>query len=298
MEQETRSLWLLGGGAALGLALATLGLVQPGEGAATGLPPDVVARVNGVEIRRDDYARLLNGLAQDTRAPVDTSMRRRVLDRMIDEELLVQRGLELGLARVDRRVRADLTSSLIASIVDEAEQHEPSERELAAFHAEEREFFTLPGRLHVRQIFFRTPDGDEADALRRAAEARAALVAGTPFAEVDERFGDPQVSPLPDVLLPASKVREYVGPSALRAAHALEVGEVSEPVRSGVGVHLLQLVDRTPSRVPPLDEIEEQVRREWVRRAGDRALRRYLDELRERADVVAAAVGDPGAEAD
>ena len=38
----------------------------------------------------------------------------RVLDRMIDEELLGQRGLDLGLVRADRRVRADLVSAVIA----------------------------------------------------------------------------------------------------------------------------------------------------------------------------------------
>ena len=36
----------------------------------------------------------------------------------------------------------------------------------------------------------------------------------------------------------------------------------------------------------PLAEIEDLVRREWRRRAGDRALRGYLDQLREDGDVV------------
>jgi parvulin-like peptidyl-prolyl isomerase len=57
-------------------------------------------------------------------------------------------------------------------------------------------------------------------------------------------------------------------------------------VRSGTGYHLLQLVEHEPPRTPELQEIENQVRSEWQRRAGDRALRSYLDELRERADIV------------
>ena len=96
------------------------------------------------------------------------------------------------------------------------------------------------------------------------------------------------MSPLPDVLLPATKLREYLGPTALRAAFELEVGEVSQPIRSGTGYHLLQLVERELSRTPDLSEIEEQVRTEWVRRAGDRALREYLDELRDQAEIVVA----------
>jgi parvulin-like peptidyl-prolyl isomerase len=63
---------------------------------------------------------------------------------------------------------------------------------------------------------------------------------------------------------------------------------VSHPVRSGTGYHLLQLVEREPSRTPDLSEIEDQVRAEWLRRAGDRALREYLDALRDQAEIVVA----------
>jgi parvulin-like peptidyl-prolyl isomerase len=279
---------LLAIGAALGLLVAAVGLLEPGSGAGAAVPDDAVAIVNGEVIRRDDYLRLLAGFESDTRNPLDDAGRRHVLDRMIDEELLVQRGLALGLAQMDRRVRADLTSALISSVVSTAEEHEPSEDELREFYAAERDFFTRPGRLRVRQIFFRTSgDGGEPAARARAEQARAAILEqGRPFAEVEAELGDAIISPLPDALLPAAKLREYIGPSALTAATRLEIGELSPPVRSGVGLHLLELVDRTDAVSPPYDEVAAQVRVEWRRRTGDRALRAYLDELREDGDVV------------
>lgn len=60
---------------------------------------------------------------------------------------------------------------------------------------------------------------------------------------------------------------------------------MSAPVRSASGYHVMLLEDRAPGRVPPLSEIENEVRAELRRRAGDTALRDYLDELRDRADV-------------
>jgi parvulin-like peptidyl-prolyl isomerase len=86
-------------------------------------------------------------------------------------------------------------------------------------------------------------------------------------------------------LLPAAKLREYLGPTATRTALELEAGAVSEPVRSGAGFHVLQVVAREERHLPPLAEIEEQVRAEWRRRGGDEALRAYLRELRERATL-------------
>ncbi len=286
---ERRALWLLGLGAAAGLFMATYGIVDPSGGPNPGIPPDAVATVNGEVLRRDAFERLLAGFASDSRNPIDDDVRRHVLNRMIEEELLVQRALGLGLAEVDRRVRANLTSSLIDSVVSGAEEREPSPKELRRFYSEEAAFFVQPGRYRVDQILFRIPYGDEGNsALQRAEEASAALKAGESFAQVAVRLGDDQISPLPDTLLPAMKLREYVGPTALGAVLELEAGEFSPPVRSGTGVHLLRLLDIKQAFSPPFEEIETQIRREYIRRAGDRALRNYLDQLREDSDVVIA----------
>jgi parvulin-like peptidyl-prolyl isomerase len=254
-----RPLWWLLAGAATGVVLAAYGLLT---GAAPGaaLPDHGVARVNGTLIFSDAFERLVAGLESDTREVAPPETRRRVLDRMIEEELLVQRGLELGLAESDRRVRADITAAMIRSVVVAAEDEPPVEAELRAFYGEERSFFTQPGRLRVRQIFFRVPTRQaEEVAAERAADAKRRLDEG-------ETFED----------------------TALRAAMDLEPGEISSPVRSGTGFHLIQLVASESPRVPPYETVVEQVRAEFIRRRGDRALRDYLDELRARAQVVVA----------
>ncbi len=298
MSSLNRPLLLLGLGAGLGLALATAGIL--GSAAESGaLPDSAIARVNGVPVRADDYGRLVSGLESDLRRPASAEEQRRVLDRMIEEELLVQRGLELGLARYDRRVRSDLVSAVIAAVASDAEVQEPSEAELKEFYAEQSDFFTQPGRLRVRQIFFKAPARDrgtdrETAAAERAAEARERLERGEDLESVRRSLGDREILEVPDALLPAAKLREYLGPTAVRRALDLEVGAVSEPVRSGTGLHVLQLVAREPDRTPPYAELAPQVRAEWRRRAGDRALRSYLDEMRRRADVeVAADAADP-----
>ncbi|MDE0884791.1 MAG: peptidylprolyl isomerase [Myxococcota bacterium] len=285
-DEGQRIPWLLGLGAACGLLMAAYGILEPPSGGQHAVPADAVAVVNGEVLRRDTYERLLAGFESDSRNPIDDEVRLHILDRMIEEELLVQRALALGLASVDRRVRADLTSSLIESVVSGAEERDPEREELRAFYTEQEAFFTRPGRYRVDQILFRIPyEDDGQNALERARAARAELLAGTPFEEVAERLGDEEISPLPNTLLPAMKLREYIGPTALGAVMELETGETSLPVRSGVGVHLLRLTESLPSISPPFDEIEDQVRREYIRRTGDRALRSYLERLRAESDV-------------
>ncbi len=282
---SSRPLLVLGAGALLGLALAAFGLL--GDAQVRGpLPDDAVASVNGKLIRKDLYLRLVAGFDADTREAVTPEQRRRLLDRLIDEELLVQRGLELGLAESDRRVRADITAAMIRVALLEAEDEPPTERQLADFHTRERAFFTQPGRLRVAQVFVRAPDTEQQPAAQaRAERAHARLLAGVAIAPVRAEFGDPVLPPVPDALLPPAKLREYLGPTLVRALAQLEAGDISAPLRSERGYHIFVMQEREPGRTPPLDEIREQVRTEFLRRADDAALRAYLAALRRAAEL-------------
>jgi len=271
---------LLAAGAATGLALAAASLLERTSAEAP-LPDGVVARVGEREIRREEYQRAVDALSSDRRTPLGPADRRFVLDRMIEEELLIQHALALGLAQRDRRVRADLVSAVMGSLVASTDGYEPSEDELQRFHAEHAGYFARPGRVQLRQIFVGSePRRTEALAFARAQQASQRLRAGEPFAQLRTELGDALVAEIPDAPLPESELTHYIGPSAVRAAAALEVGATSDPLRGSQGFHVLQLVSRQPSRTPPLAEIRDQVRAELVRRAGDRAVRERLDTLR------------------
>ena len=277
---------LLAIGAGAGVALAATGLVASSVTRGRGLPPGAVARVNGALVRGDDYARSLDALERDRRAGREPADRRLVLGRLIDEELLVQRGLELGLARQDARVRRDLTAAVIDAVVTEHEEDRPPDAELEAFYRRERDFFARPGRLRVRQLWCRADTAADApSAEARARAAAASLRAGEDFAGVRARLGDPEIAPLPDALLSPAKLLDHLGPTALRAALELEAGAVSDPVRSATGYHVLQVIEREAEWVPPREEVADEVVAEYRRRRGERALRAYLDGLRARAEV-------------
>ncbi len=271
-------------GAAAGLLLATASILEPGP--EFPISDDVAAVVNGVEIRAADLERAVAALAADSRNPVGEPERARVLDRLIEEELLVQRARELGIDRHDRRVRSILVADMIDSIVADVGSFEPGDAEIEAFYGENADFFAHGGRARVRQIRVAV-DGrrSDAEALAIAREAAARLRAGDDPAAVAAELGDAPVAPLPDALLPLTQLRTYLGPTPAKRAASLATGEVGDPVRGGSSYHVLQVVERVPGRLPPLGEMRPQVLAEMRRREGDRALRAYLDALRRDGDV-------------
>jgi peptidyl-prolyl cis-trans isomerase D len=77
-------------------------------------------------------------------------------------------------------------------------------------------------------------------------------------------------------------------PAFEEAAFALQEGEVSEPVRSSFGIHLIKITGIKPSSVKPFDEVREEVERDYRKLEGERV---YFEMAERLADL---SYEDPG----
>jgi parvulin-like peptidyl-prolyl isomerase len=74
-------------------------------------------------------------------------------------------------------------------------------------------------------------------------------------------------------------------PEFEKAAYSLEVGELSEPVRTQFGWHLIQLHERIPAKVTSFEEIKEKVVEYLTERKKDRVFEDFLDGLKAKATI-------------
>lgn len=236
-----RAQWLLGAGMGLGLAAAVITLVAP-RGV---LPPGVAARVDGRDISEAAWQRAVAAVAADRRTPLTAADRQRILERLVDEELLVQHGLALGLVESDRRLRGQLIQEVLAASAADIE--EPDEATLRAYYARHRDYFSSEGRLHVTAT---------------------------------RRDGVPATPPIPDTLLPAATLREYLGPRLTQVALELEPGAAYPD-----GEMILRVVRREPPTTPPFDAVRDEVRAAVMRDAETAKLQKLLAQLREERRV-------------
>lgn len=279
-----RALILLGAGALVGIAMAAWGVLRP---ASELLPRDVVARVNERGIRSERYQQALAMVAADKRNAMSEADRAHVLRRLIQEELLIQRGEDIGLVESDPTVRKAISGAMIQSIVAEAEAIAPGEAELREFFEENPRYFASPATLHVQQLVFAPRAGENAAAVReRAKRARAAMNDGLSFADAGARYADPPLLEIPDAPLPAHKLAQYIGPSLEERVAELDELEVSEPIESGLSVRIFRLIGKTSAETPSYDELADWVEGAYRRESADRALREYLARLWIEADVV------------
>ena len=81
----------------------------------------VVARVNGTPLESAEYQRALHLFASEKRSAINGSDRSLILERMIEEELLVQYGVKVGLVRTSAAVRSEVLQSVMAGLTVEFE---------------------------------------------------------------------------------------------------------------------------------------------------------------------------------
>lgn len=114
------SLRILAAGALSGAVLGMLditGWLTPNQQ----LNEESIATVNNTNIRLLEYQRALNMLASEKRDAVSQQDRDLVLQRLIDEELLIQHGINSELIRNDLAVRAVVLESILAGIMIDIE---------------------------------------------------------------------------------------------------------------------------------------------------------------------------------
>lgn len=126
-------------------------------------------------------------------------------------------------------------------------------------------------------------DGEEADETMATIQER--LAAGETFAALAKEFSVDTVSAEQGGDLGFAE-RGVYAPAFEEALFSLKEGEVSDPVSTSFGVHLIKLEDVQKTDAPPLAELQDELRREL---AQSEAGERFAEVRSELADLAYAA---------
>jgi len=203
-----------------------------------------------------------------------------VLERMIDEELLIQRGIDLGMIENDSEIRGMIIQKMISSIVSETNDLRISQEDLEEFFSKNKDLFIPSPKLRLLKLSFDKSMKDIANI------ARDLLINGN--LQEAKSLAENEVIRLPNALLPSMKIREYIGPTLTQIALSLEEGEVSELIEQDDKLHILVPLEKIIANAPPLGDVYQQVETEFIRFKGEQMLDEYLEDLRNWYDVVKA----------
>ena len=241
------------------------------------------AKIEDTSIPMEKYLVQLEGLAKDKRSPITQSDKEYVLERMIEEELLIKRALDLGMLDNNPMARGTIVQQMIKTIISENQRYEVTEQELKEFFEQNTGFFTKSSRLRIRQIYFSEEDFKELT-FEESYKAYDLLLEGKSFDEVS-KFGSISALRIPNSLMTLSKVREYVGPSIMNIASSLAPGSFTQPIKVSGGYKIIYLLEKELADKPTFNRIKDSVLAEFLKRRDDNSLREYLDNLKKWYDV-------------
>ena len=230
----------------------------------------VLASVNGAEITDDDVriATLDLGptLPQQLKGPARDTY---VLDYLIDLKLAAGQAGKDGLAESadfakqmayyhDKTLMEGLLGNLAKTVATDDAEHKVYD-DVSKQQKPEDEY-------HARHIL--VPTEDEAKA------ALARVKGGEDFAKVADEVSKDPGSQGGDL---GWFTKDKMVPEFAEAAAKLNKGQISDPVKSQFGWHVIQLEDKRQKAFPPFEQVKDQVARYVVQKAQSDAIMKLRD---------------------
>lgn len=260
--------------------------------------------------------------AQGGNIPPRSQLKRQVLERMVMEEIQMQMAEDASLTIDDTELNGQVRSiaesngmtldefadaveadgMTLASVREDVrremlmrqvQQRQISNRVTVSDRDVERFLDQQPGQTgeqnfieetHARHVLIElTPNRDENQARARAEEVRERLSQGADFASVAREYSDDSGSALNGGELGWVRPGQTV-PAFEEAMRGLGVNQISQPVRSQFGYHVIEVEERRRQNVTQESQ-REQVRQAIFQRRANEELQVWQQEIRSQAFV-------------
>jgi hypothetical protein len=199
--------------------------------------------------------------------------------------VLYREALALGLDKGDTIVKRRLAQKMELLAEGAAVDSDPSADQLKAWFKDNPQRFSLPPRVSFRHVYF-SPDR-RGERTREAAANAVAQLAGKP--------GDwKDAAALGDTFMGRDYYRDrsardmavLFGSNFAEAIARQQPGQWQGPVESGYGWHVVFVESLVPGRLPDFEEIEPEIKAEWIEDQRTQAKQKAYEATRARYQIV------------
>jgi peptidyl-prolyl cis-trans isomerase C len=220
----------------------------------------VVARVNGVDIRQSDLAFAEEEIGSNMPTIPPEQKRDYLINYLVDVIVLSQAAEKQSLADrpdVKRRLAFDRNRLLMESLLQDAGKSALSDDAEHKVYEEAVKQVKNEEEVHARHIL--VPTEDEAKAVL------AQLKGGADFATLaKEKSKDPGAAEGGDL---GYFTKEQMVPEFADVAFKLPKGQLSDPVKTQFGWHIIKVEDKRTRPTPTFDQVKPQIENYVAHRA-------------------------------
>lgn len=224
----------------------------------TSAAKEVLAIVNGQSLTKLHYNQLLAQYQPEARAQA-VQNKGRFMRELVLQELLSQEAARIQIEKdptVQALLRVQRNGALARAVVQKyiAERSDITDTRISEHYDKNKTDYKAEEQITASHILVKTED--EAKAIH------AELAKGKDFAELAKTNSTGPSGPRGGQL--GTFGRSRMVPEFEKAAFALRVGDISQPVKTKFGYHIIKVTNRTDSRAKSLSEVKEDIRRALI----------------------------------
>jgi parvulin-like peptidyl-prolyl isomerase len=252
---------------------------------------DLVGKMGDVELRSSELMLILDAQAPDARRQLATDPA--ALERLVRSELMRKAVLHEAKQKgwdkrqelqpmIERARDQVIVSSFVANVAKPGDGY-PSEEEIKQFYESNKAQLIAPAQFQLAQIFLPAAEGSDKakadEAKKKISELSAKLgKSGGDFAKLAKENSAHRESAEKGGELGWVSEEQMV-PEIRRAVSGMAKGEVSQPIKSQAGWHLIKLLDKKPAATRPLSDIRPNLVIAMRNRKAQDMERTYLEAL-------------------
>ncbi|MEA1923327.1 MAG: peptidyl-prolyl cis-trans isomerase [Pseudomonadota bacterium] len=242
----------------------------------------IVAEVGSEKITLSQFQAELKKLPPNLQQMAsDKKMQKEFLEQLATSKLLYQEGIKQGLskdpvimAQIDEISHKIILAALLQREI-EARIKAPTPEDVNQYYQTHADEFKQPKQVRARHILVK--DEKEAKAIE------AELKKGADFATVaKDKSSCPSSAKGGDL---GFFTRDRMVKEFSDTAFALKVGEVSAPVKTQFGYHIIEVVEIKEAGAKPLDEVRTEIENKLTQENKSRVFKEYIDSLKKKTKV-------------
>jgi len=241
------------------------------------LPNDVIAIVNDKIIPSEKFRTVIQLIENDKRDDLTEADRKMALDRIIEEELLVQYAYQNGFLEADDLLRKSIVRSVVDSIVEQSVSVIPDEDELQDFYKDNLPVFTLDEQYRVVIL--------SSQNLLDIKTAKEIWQESYDIQKLEIDIPSIRHLGIPSGFISKLRLGSLIGPLLRDVVLSLRIGETSKAIETIYGYTIVTLVDKKDKIIPEYSDIKEVVLQEYRRRQRENILEELLSDLRRQSDI-------------
>jgi peptidyl-prolyl cis-trans isomerase C len=244
----------------------------------TNLPPETILATFGDKtITLGEFNELWEQVPEDYKLQLDKSM---VLDQMISEALLIQEAKVKNFEedeKVAEQIKKSTEQILVQALIqkDILDKVLVSDEEVEKYYETNKDNFTEKEQVHLFNILVKTEE--EAQAILEQ------LKAGEDFSEIAKtKSTGPSAAQGGDMEL-ISKGSTI--PEIDEAVFALNIGELTDIIKSDYGFHILKVTEKKPESIKTLEEVKDEIMQTLLPEKQKDAFDNLLTELKSKVEI-------------